>query len=165
MKKLSSWYAFMRFQESWYANMGFMHAQDVWHRDHSESYPIPSSYETISLEPTKPWNNDLHNNVTIKKIKLCLNIDLVCRNRTLGMQISKFRYANMDFFKTPRIQIWFLGKDLVFKYEFLVPSIYPWFGVREWQMGWGSRVIIRRGLVGGWMTERSQTEAELNGRA
>ena len=39
--------------------MGFMHAQDVWHRDHSESYPIPSSYETISLEPT--------NNVTIKK--------------------------------------------------------------------------------------------------
>ena len=41
------------------------------------------------------------------------------------MQISKFRYADMDFFKTPRIQIWFLGKDLVFKYEFLVPSIYP----------------------------------------
>ena len=40
-----------------------------------------------------------------KKIKLCLKIDLVCRNRTLGMQISKFRYANMEFFKTPRIQI------------------------------------------------------------
>ena len=117
MKKLSSWYAFMRFQESWYANMGFMHAQDVWHRNHSESYPIPSSNETISLEPT--------NNITIKKIKLCLKIDFVCRNRTLGMQISKFRYADMDFFKTPRIQIWFLGKDLVFKYEFLVPSIYP----------------------------------------
>ena len=33
--------------------------------NHSESYPIPSSYETISLEPTKP-NNDLHNNVSIK---------------------------------------------------------------------------------------------------
>ena len=94
--------------------------------NHSESYPIPSSYETISLEPTKPWNNDLHNNVTIKKIKLCLKIDFVCRNLTLGMQISKFRYADMDFFKTPRIQIWFLGKDLVFKYEFLVPFIYPW---------------------------------------
>ena len=29
MKNLSSWYAFMRFQESWYANMGLMYAQDV----------------------------------------------------------------------------------------------------------------------------------------
>ena len=29
MKKLSSWYAFMRFKESGYSNMGFLDAQDV----------------------------------------------------------------------------------------------------------------------------------------
>ena len=28
MKKLSSWYAFTRFQESWYSNMVFLDAQD-----------------------------------------------------------------------------------------------------------------------------------------
>ena len=94
----------MRFEESWYANMGFMHAQDAWHRDHSESYPIPSSNETISLEPT--------NNITIKKIKLCLKIDFVCRNRTLGMQISKFRYAEMDFFQNTPYSNMILGKRL-----------------------------------------------------
>ena len=44
----------------------------------------------------------------------------------LGMQISNFRYANMDFFKTPHIQIRFLWKDPVFKYEFLWLFIYPW---------------------------------------
>ena len=44
----------------------------------------------------------------------------------LGMQIWNFRYANMDFFKTPHIQIWFLGKDLVFKYESLSTFICPW---------------------------------------
>ena len=43
----------------------------------------------------------------------------------LGMQISHIRYANMDFFKTPHIQIQILGKDPVFKYEFLVLFIYP----------------------------------------
>ena len=115
--------------------------------NHSESYPIPSSYETISLEPTKPWNNDLHNNVTIKKIKLCLKIDLVCRNPTLGMQISKFRYANMDFFKTLRIQIWFLGKDLVFKYEFLVPFIYPCALVMVLEMQNACSLLIQIGLI------------------
>ena len=31
----------------------------------------------------------------------------------------------MDFFKTPHIQIRFLGKNSVFKYEFLVIFIYP----------------------------------------
>ena len=31
----------------------------------------------------------------------------------------------MDFFKTPHIQIQLLGKDPVFKYEFLVLFIYP----------------------------------------
>ena len=30
---------------------------------------------------------------------------LVCRYRILSMQILNFRYANMDFFKTPHIQI------------------------------------------------------------
>ena len=43
----------------------------------------------------------------------------------LGMQISNFRYANMDFFKTPHIQIRFLWKDPVFKYELLWLFIYP----------------------------------------
>ena len=41
----------------------------------------------------------------------------------LGMQIWNFRYANMDFFKTPHIQIWFPGKDPVFKYDFLVSPL------------------------------------------
>ena len=45
----------------------------------------------------------------------------------LSMQISHIRYTNMDFFKTPHIQIQLLGKDPVFKYEFLVLFIYPWF--------------------------------------
>ena len=40
-----------------------------------------------------------------QKIKICLQIDLVCRYRILGMKIWNFRYANMDFFKTPHIQI------------------------------------------------------------
>ena len=44
----------------------------------------------------------------------------------LGMQISNFRYANMDFFKTPHIQIRFLGENPVFKYEFLVLFSHPW---------------------------------------
>ena len=44
----------------------------------------------------------------------------------LSMQISHIRYTNMDFFKTPHIQIQLLGKDPVFKYEFLVLFIYPW---------------------------------------
>ena len=43
----------------------------------------------------------------------------------LCMQLSHIRYANMDFFKTPHIQIQLLGKDPVFKYEFLVLFIYP----------------------------------------
>ena len=55
-----------------------------------------------------------------------VKIDLVCRFRCLGMQVSSFRYANMDFFETPHIQIRFLWKDPVFKYEFLVLFIYPW---------------------------------------
>ena len=49
----------------------------------------------------------------------------------LCMQLSHIRYANMDFFKTPHIQIQLLGKDPVFKYEFLVLFIYPW-----WEVGW-----------------------------
>ena len=40
--------------------MGFMHAQDVWHRDHSESYPIPSSYETIGLDVQDDVKNKLY---------------------------------------------------------------------------------------------------------
>ena len=44
----------------------------------------------------------------------------------LCMQLSHIRYANMDFFKTPHIQIQLLGKDPVFKYEFLELFIYPW---------------------------------------
>ena len=43
----------------------------------------------------------------------------------LCMQLSHIRYANIDFFKTPHIQIQLLGKDPVFKYEFLVLFIYP----------------------------------------
>ena len=43
----------------------------------------------------------------------------------LGMQIWNFRYANMDFYKTSHIQIWFLGKDPVFEYEFLVLFSHP----------------------------------------
>ena len=51
-----------------------------------------------------PWNNDIP-----------------CDEILLGMQISNFRYANMDFFfQIPHIQIRFLRKDPVFKYEFLV---------------------------------------------
>ena len=42
------------------------------------------------------------------------------------IQILNFRYANMDFFQTPHIQIRFLWKDPVFKYEYLVIFIYPW---------------------------------------
>ena len=38
-----------------------------------------------------------------KKLKACLKIGIVCRFQTLGMQILNFRYANMDFFKTPHI--------------------------------------------------------------
>ena len=45
----------------------------------------------------------------------------------LCMQLSHIRYANMDFFKTPHIQIQLLGKDPVFKYEFLVLFITPVF--------------------------------------
>ena len=48
----------------------------------------------------------------------------------LCMQLSHIRYANMDFFKTPHIQIQLLGKDPVFKYEFLVLFIYPWATIR-----------------------------------
>ena len=43
----------------------------------------------------------------------------------LGMQILNFRYANMDFFKTPHIWIQFLGKDHICKYELLATFIYP----------------------------------------
>ena len=54
---------------------------------------------------------------TIKYLKMPENL--------LGMQISNFRYANMDFFKTPHIQIRFMGKNPVFKYEFLVLFSHP----------------------------------------
>ena len=84
---------------------------------HSESYTIPSSVETV-------WGLIvLH---YTRKIKVCLKIDWVCRFQSLGKQILNFRYANMDFFKTSDIQIRFLWKDPVFKYEFLVLFIYPW---------------------------------------
>ena len=43
----------------------------------------------------------------------------------LGIQIWNFRYANMDFYKTSHIKIWFLGKDPVFEYEFLVLFSLP----------------------------------------
>ena len=43
----------------------------------------------------------------------------------LGMQISYFRYADMDFFKMPHIQIRYLGKDPVFKYDCFVLFIDP----------------------------------------
>ena len=43
----------------------------------------------------------------------------------LSMQISHIRYTNMDFFKTPHIQIQLLGKDQAFKYELFVLFIYP----------------------------------------
>ena len=83
---------------------------------HSESYTIPSSVETV-------WGLIvLH---YTQKIKVCLKIDMVCRFRSLGMQNLNFRYTNMDFFKTPHIQIRFLWKDPVFKYEFLVLFIHP----------------------------------------
>ena len=55
-----------------------------------------------------------------KKIKLCLKIDLVCRNRTLGMQISKFRYANMDFFQNTGYSNTIFGK---------------WLGIQIWISG------------------------------
>ena len=58
------------------------------------------------------------------------------------MQILNFRYANVDFFKTPHIQIRFLGKDPVFKYEFLVLFIYPWSNKY-------SQPIWRRSSLGG----------------
>ena len=53
----------------------------------------------------------------------------------LGMQIWNFRYANMDFYKTSHIQIWFLGKDPVFKYEFLVLFSHPCrkVSLNQWQ--------------------------------
>ena len=43
----------------------------------------------------------------------------------LGMQISYFRYADMDFFKMPHIQIRYLGKDPVFEYDCFVLFIDP----------------------------------------
>ena len=90
--------------------------------NHSESY---------SPKPTKPRNIDLHNNVIIfcdKILRWNLHYNQKNQNvpgNILGMQISHIRYANMDFFKTPHIQIQLLGKDPVFEYEFLVLFIYP----------------------------------------
>ena len=72
---------------------------------------------------------------TIKRSKYAV----VCRCRILGMQIWNFRYANMDFFKTPHIQIWFLGKDTVFKYEFMVLFSHPWPAQQLPLCGLGSR--------------------------
>ena len=51
---------------------------------------------------------------------------LVYRYWILGMQISNFSYANMDFFKKCHIRTRFLWKDPVLKYEFLWLFIYPW---------------------------------------
>ena len=54
----------------------------------------------------------------VKELKACVGDEALqkkldqtdphTRYRILGMQISNFRYANMDFFKTPHIQIRFL---------------------------------------------------------
>ena len=44
----------------------------------------------------------------------------------LGMQISNFRYANMDFFKRLIFKYNFWEKDPVFKYEFPVLFSHPW---------------------------------------
>ena len=41
----------------------------------------------------------------------------------------------MDFFKTPDIQIWFLGKDPVFKYKFLVLFSHPCDDVEDNDVG------------------------------
>ena len=61
MKKLSSWYAFMRFQESWYSNMGFLDAQDVWHW-YSTVNPIPPQVQfEVQIEkahlPVELWES------------------------------------------------------------------------------------------------------------
>ena len=50
---------------------------------------------------------------------------LVYRYQNLGMQISNFRYAKTDFLEMAHIQIWFLGNNPVFKYEFLVLFSHP----------------------------------------
>ena len=61
----------------------------------------------------------------------------------LSMQISHIRYTNMDFFKTPHIQIQLLGKDPVFKYEFLVLFIYPCeFCMRFWPAETDSHAVL-----------------------
>ena len=57
MKKLSSWYAFMIFQESWYSNMGFLDAQDVWHWSPQWIlYHPKSSVDFDKIIPLRFWN-------------------------------------------------------------------------------------------------------------
>ena len=63
MKKLSSWYAFMRFQESWYSNMGFLDAQDVLTLVTTVN-PIPSQVQfEVQIEkahlPVELWGSDV----------------------------------------------------------------------------------------------------------
>ena len=52
-----------------------------------------------------------------------------------------FRYANADFFKTPHIQIRFLGKDPIFKYEFLALFIYPCRNCLLWKRLWNKTCL------------------------
>ena len=52
---MSSWYAFIRFQENWYSYLGFL---DV----HIAMFDISNNSEYYSPKPTKQWNIDLHNN-------------------------------------------------------------------------------------------------------
>ena len=136
---MSSWYAFMRFQESWYSYKGFLVILDG--EVHLGPYMCCKSeqsnncFDKIFLvriwkfTPVLVWLKALvriHN-----LIQECLMFWFFWSDEThgdaeiLGMQIWNFRYANMDFFKTPHIQIWFLGKDPVFKYEFLVLFSHP----------------------------------------
>ena len=105
----------------WDLKRAGIHIWDFWMFTMSETGNHSESY---SPKPTKPRNIDLHNNVifrmikfkdemytTIKKIKIWLQIFLVCRYRMLGMQIwtfskhhifkydfwEKTRYSNMNF--------------------------------------------------------------------
>ena len=57
------------------------------------------------------WNVWILYALPAQKIKVCLEIGLVC-----GFQFLGTGYASMDFF-SPHIQIRFSGKDPIFKYE------------------------------------------------
>jgi len=149
MKKLSSWYAFMRFQESWYSNIAnstgipvIALARQAQKNCNLALLGVPSSHsraanisvlnfslEVLTTTKTTPKTIKHH-----KKTNITISLTTKSNRSAnlLSMQISNFWYAEITFlvckyvfFKTPHIQIRFLGKDPVFKYDFLVLFSHP----------------------------------------